>query len=507
MEKEKSRIKQTSKNIVFGFLYKIVMLVLVFVKRKFFIKYIGIEFLGMNSLFSNILSFLCLADLGMGVAMNFSLYEPLKNNDERKICALVNFYKHIYNYICLFVFVIGISLIPFLKFIINLEFGIDGVYLYYVLFIIQTCASYILVYKTTVLVADQKNYVNNAVTMMVSVIKVVIQIFIVVFLKNYYIYILTDIISILITNIILNYYTKKEYPFLNQNYILEKKEKANVLNNIKSIFLYKVSSVLINSTDNIIISYIVGTVTLGYYSNYYTIIDQLSPFLTIIFTSLTASIGNLLVSSTKEKKFEIFKISTVVSNYLGIILSIGYLTLVQDFVSLWLGKDYLLDFSLVVVMSLNLLYSCLNQPVWTYREASGLYIKTKYIMLITAILNIVLSIILGKYFGITGIISATFISKMLLCFWYEPRILFKDYFNSGVSIFFKNCLKQLFIYTVCFVIIQKVLNLIICDSWLTWIFKGIIMIIISTCIYICFNIKNKVVIIMIKYKLNRYLYR
>lgn len=491
MENTKSRVKQTEKNIIFGFLYKIVILLLNFISRRVFIKYIGIEYLGINSLFSNILSILCLADLGMGVALNYSLYKPLKEKNEKEICELINYFKIIYHYIALVVFLLGMCLIPFLNKIVKLDSEIEGLYIYYILFLLQTCSSYILVYKSALLVADQRNYINNIVMTIVNMVKVILQIIDVVLFHNYYIYIILEIMGILLGNIILSIFADKSYPFIKNNYVLPKNKRKDLLDNIKSVFIYKISAVLINSTDNILISVIINTTILGYYSNYYTVVNQLNPILTIIFASLTASIGNLIVSSDNNKQYKVFKESTVISNYLGLILSVGFAVLIQDFISLWLGKEYILEYPLVIALTLNMFYSYINQPIWTYREAGGLYLKTKYIMLLTAVVNVILSIVFGKILGISGIIFATVLSKLLICYWIEPKLLFKDYFNESPKYFFLMCAKQVAIFIICWVLCYMILNNITCTTWSWWILKGIITIVISTMIFVICNYNNE----------------
>jgi glycosyltransferase family protein len=490
MEKSVSRVKQTEKNVIFGFVNKFVMLLLTFISKKFFLRFIGVEYLGINSLFSNILSILCLADLGLGVAMTYSFYKPLSDNDEVKITSLVNFYKIIYRVISFTVFAMGMIAIPFLKFLVKTEEPIQGLYFYYILFVLQTCASYLFVYKTTLLISDQRNYICNIISTIVNIVKVSAQIIIIYFLKNYYIYIFMDILGVLASNIILSVIANKKYPFLKNKNRLDNEEKKPIINNLKSVFLYKLSAVMINSTDNIIISVIFGTAILGYYSNYYTIINQLSPILTIIFSALTSSLGNLIVTSNEKKQFSVFKISMFVSNYLGLVLSIGFMLLCQDFIVLWLGKDCLLDNFLVISLSLNLFYSSINQPIWTYREASGLYQKTKYIMLITAITNIILSIIFAYIWGISGVILATFVSKLCVCFWYEPIILFKDYFKMRPTYFFINCLKEFLLLCLLSLLSYFSIKYINISGWIGWFLKAIIVVSIITIIYLGINWKT-----------------
>lgn len=208
---------------------------------------------------------------------------------------------------------------------------------------------------------------------------------------------------------------------------LSKKEKIDILQNMKSVFLYKISSVIINATDNILISTIVGTIAVGYYSNYLMIMNKITVFYNMIFSSMTASIGNLIVKEDKEKRYSIFQCEQAISFIISMVVMPCYIVLINDLIIMWLGKDYIFSVIVVLAIGLNMYFSCIFQPLWSYREATGLYQKTKWIMVGCAILNIGLSVILGNLIGVSGIIFATSISKIMTYFWLEPKILFRDF--------------------------------------------------------------------------------
>ena len=239
------------------------------------------------------------------------------------------------------------------------------------------------------------------------------------------------------------------------------------------MFLYKISSVLINATDNTLISVLIGTSYVGYYSNYTVIVSKLTTFVNTIFYSLTASLGNLIVKEGKEERYQIFKIMHSVSVVLSTFFVTSVLLLQQDFINVWLGKDYKLDNLVVYAIVVNFYFSICLLPIWVFREATGLYQKTKFVMLFTAGLNIVFSIVLGKLIGLSGIIFATSISRLCTYFWYEPKLLFKQYFGRSSRIYFLGICKSIIVTLIVCFGVGYVTSFIVADSWFMLIVKGI----------------------------------
>lgn len=467
-----SRLRSSSKNVFFGMLQQFITLILTFVTRTVFIKYLNIELLGVNSLFSNILTVLSIADLGFGTAILYSMYKPIAEKDEKKLCELMNFYKKIYTKIALIIFIIGISLLPFLKYLIK-ENNIDNIELYYLLFLIDSVVSYLYAYKVNIINADQKTYIIKEYTLVFYIIRSILQCIVIIIWKNFFIYLLIQILTTMSINIYGAYIAKKMYPFINNKGELDNEEKNKIIDNVKSLFIYKIGGVILNNTDNILISSILGVAIVGYYTNYYTIINAISSITLIIFSTITYSVGNLVASDSKKKQYEIFKKLEFFVTILFSFTSITLVILMDDFIKCWLGSEYIIDFPTVIAIVLNFyMYGVLNS-IFMYRDTTGLFNKTKYLSIITSIINIMLSIVLGNIIGLFGIIIATAISRLLTSFWYEPYTLHKIYFSKSTKNYFKFRILNIF-YSVCiscilFIIFKKFQV----DNWLDFIIKGI----------------------------------
>ena len=268
------RTLRSVKNIYWGYLNTVINLILNFVNRTVFIRILGIEYLGINGLFSNILAMLSLADLGFSTAMAYSYYKPIAEDDKEKIAALNSFYRRIYYYIAAAIAVVGISLVPFLDRIVNLDRQIDHLEIYYVLTLAGTVSSYLLVYKSVLIAAYQKNYIVLKYNTLVKLFVTACQIIFMVITKNYVVYLCVVVLGNFINNIRISMTADKMFPFIKSGAALNKEEQHKISQNIKSVFIYKVSSVLINGTDNILISALVGTIWVGYYSNYLIITNN-----------------------------------------------------------------------------------------------------------------------------------------------------------------------------------------------------------------------------------------
>lgn len=478
-----TRTKSAGKNAVTAITNKIALLVLTFLSRKLFIKYIGIQYLGINGLFSNVLTLLCMADLGIGIAMNVSLYKPIADNDYRKISALLNYFKSIYRMIALAVTVIGVGLVPFLKYLVNMDATIPYLYVYYLVFVFKNTVSYLLVYKSSLLRADQKTYVINRIEILTNFTKIACQLLVVWLLKSYFAYIILDVIAIAVQNIVVSVITDKQYTFLDSKEKLEDSEKKNLFTDISSVFLYKIAWSLLNGTDNILMSILVGTVYVGLYSNYFTITNTLETLIALLFNSLTASIGNLVATSGSEKRYSTFKTMQMTSFWLCGNVTIGVLYLIQDFIGLWVGVEYQLDKLTVIAIVLNIFFSTCMRPVWTFREGTGMYKQIRYIMFVTALVNLVLSIILGKLLGISGILFATSISKLLTYFWYEPRILFSRVFNVSPSNYFWGYLCNAFVLILCIGLCYLPMSIIDGGKLGYWVLKAFVCVVIINVVY------------------------
>lgn len=474
-----TRTSNSIKNIAFSIFNQMLNTVLAFVSRKIFLMCLSVDYLGISGLFGDIFSMLCLADLGFGTAMTFSMYKPLAEKDYDRLAGLVHFYKKVYRIIAIAIVTIGIALIPFLPYLVNTETEIEHLTWYYILMLANVVASYLVVYKTSIISADQKSYLTTKYTSFFSIARTVLQIAFLLLTHNYTIYLLIQVAFTYITNFFNSYIAEKRYPFIKKKILLPKEDTKGIFSNIKSVFIYKSSSVLITATDNTLISLIVNTTAIGYYSNYTIVSNKINAIVTTIFYSLTASIGNLIVKENYERRYQIFEIMRSVSLILSTFCLTCLLFLQEDFICLWLGEQYLLDKSILYAILTNFYFAIVLMPIWVFREATGLYQKTKYVMLGTAVVNIITSIILGKLIGLAGIIFATSISRLVTYFWYEPFLLFKKYFGKSCVNYFLGIGKSIVSTLIVFCVANIASRFIPVTNWICFFIKASVVGIIS----------------------------
>lgn len=469
-----SRTANSLRNISFSIFNQLLNVFLSFASRTAFIICLNVDYLGISGLFGDIFSMLCLADLGFGTAMTYSMYKPLAEKDYDKLAGLINFYKKVYRVIASAITIIGIALIPFLPYLVNTEATIPRLNLYYILMLANVVSSYLVVYKTSIISADQKTYLTTKYTSIFSIIRTICSIIFLFITHSYIVYLIIQVVFTYATNFFNSYIAEKNYPYIKKKVKLPKEETKGIFSNIKSVFLYKISSVLITATDNTLISVIVSTTAVGYYSNYTIITNKIYNLANTVFYSLTASIGNLIVKENYERRYQIFEIMQSVSLILTTFCLTCLFFLQEDFIRLWLGEQFLLDKMVLYAMLTNFYFSIILMPIWVFREATGLYQKTKYVMLMTALINVVVSILLGRIMGLAGIIFATSISRLTTYFLYEPFLLFKKYFGRSCAVFFAGIIKSMLATVVVFGAVYYVSSFIEVTNWFWFILKAVI---------------------------------
>ncbi len=442
------RIKSSIKNIGTGLIGQILLLVTTFVTRTVFISTLGSTYLGISGLFGNILSLLSLAELGVGQAITFSLYKPIAENDTDKINGLMFIYKKIY--LCIFAFVLaaGMSLAPFLRYIIKDFDQIPHITVIYILYVINSASSYLFVYRNTLIIASQKNYVVHQISYLFSVLMMILQVLGLVIFKNYFVYLITQIVTGISQNIVTAITAGKIFPELNTKNAkkLNAEEKNGLIKNIKSLMIYKVGTLALNSTDNILISYFVGIVKVGLYSNYNLICTSVTGFLSTIFGNLTASIGNLNAVESKEKKIEMFNIINLATFWLYGVCCICIFCASNPFITAWIGKDYLLSYRELFIIVLNAYVGGMLFVPFNYRQTMGLFVYGKIRPIISAVINIVASVILGKQYGLEGILWGTIIARVTTNVWFDPYIVFKKGLEASPRHYFFDYLIKLLLF-------------------------------------------------------------
>lgn len=471
------RTKKTFLNIGFNFIIMIIKTILTFVTRTVFIYCLGKEALGVNGLFTNILSMLSLAELGISTAINFSLYEPLAKRDEKKISSLMSFYRRTYIIIGCVVAILGVLLIPFLKYFIKDIEAISNVYFIYFLYLINTVSTYFISYKETLINADQKKYKLLNIEFWALIVLNILQILFLILTKNFIIYLIVNFIVLFIQRIITNRYITKTYKHIEfySNEKIEKKDFNVIIKNVKAMFFHKIGDYCINSTDNLIISACINISTVGLYSNYLTITSLLNNFINAVYNGIVASLGNLVATETIEKKESIFQIMNFVGFVIYGLCSICLINLFNDFISIWIGKEYCLNFSIVSLIVINFYLSGMRVPSATMKSAAGLFDVDKYTPLLQSFINLVISIVLAKKIGLIGVLIGTIVSSIAIPCWQRPYLIYKYVLNKSSVQYFIEYFKYTFILLICTIITLYLNSLIKIESlYILFVIKAII---------------------------------
>lgn len=460
------RTDNSIKNSITAFIYNIVTIILLFIEQTFFIKILGVEYSGLNGLFTNILTLLNLIELGFGSAITFNLYKYVKKNDKENIKSIMAFFRKAYNLVALIILLVGLIILIFLKYLIK-EVTIDiNIYFVYLLFLISTVSTYVLSYKRNLIYANQKNYILNIFHICYIFILSILQILVLYLTKNYYLFIIVKIVCILIENILISIKANKLYPYLKEKNIKKLKPsiKDNIITRVKALFIHKTSAAVTNGTDNILISMFFGLKVVGLYTNYFYVINATYKLFSIIISSTAPSVGNLLVDNNYKKNYEVFKKIRFLNYWITVFTSVCLLLLIEPFITIWLGKDFLLNKLVLFSLILNYYQTMMRCSFSVFKEGAGIWIEDKFVPLIQLSINIISSIILLKLIGLPGVFIGTILSSFSLWFYSYPKFVYKKLFNKNNI----DYIKEIFNHTLLFILI------IVLSYFLNIYFKNLI---------------------------------
>lgn len=433
MENKTSRTQNVAKNAVISLLCQFFNILIQFVGRSVFIYVLGKEYLGVNGLFTNILTMLSFAELGIGSAMIFSMYKPLSIGDTEKLKSIMALYRKAYCIIGLAVAGIGLCVIPFLDVIVGETPDIpENIVLLYLLFLLNSTISYFFVYKKSIITADQKLYVVDIYQQITGFIQVAAQCAVLLLTGNYILFLLIQIACTLLNNIWTAHKANKMYPYLKEKAEpLPKEESRTIFKNVKDLALYKFGSAILNGTDNLIISTMFSVISVGLVSNYVMITNLFTSILSKITNAFTASVGNLNAQSEPKKQHEVFVKIFFLSVWLFGFASCGMMLFLNDVIELWVGADYVLDPLVVFALVLSFYVSSVQFATYTFRTTLGLFRQGRFAPVIAAIVNIVFSILLGWVMGLSGIFFATAISRFFVISTIDAILIYKYGFHKS----------------------------------------------------------------------------
>lgn len=462
--KEDSRIKKSARNMASGIVYRLLTTITAFVVRTVFIQCLNTEYLGVNGLYSSILSMLSLAELGFGTAMVYSMYHPLANRDYTKLAQLMQLYKHVYRIIGTVVLTVGLCLIPFLDSFIKDRPNIPGLTVYYLLFLGDSVLSYwFFAYRTSVLQADQKAYLISNYSSLFNLIKSAVQIIGLLIFRNFTIYLLIQIVCTVIQNIVIAFVVEKEYPiFYNKNLDkLDVQEKKQIFQNVKALMLQRVSFKVLSSSDSIIISAFLGVNWVGLLSNYIMIEQAVVSVLSQITAAISASLGNFFAKEDAVSGYTLFRRVEFMNCWMYGFCSVALIALLNPFIALWLGTEYLLDMQVVIALVVRFFVEGYMSMMSTFRSTLGLFTQGQYLPVLVAFANIVISIAFSFWFGVAGVLFATAFTRLAINAWYTPLIIHREGFHTSVRPFYIAYLKRVVILICIAIVMSKVSGIIL----------------------------------------------
>lgn len=402
---------------MFGYIGNIIVNLLGFVLRTVFIATLGDTLLGVNGLYTGVLSILSLAELGIGTAMNYSLYAPVATKDYEKIKSYMLLYKKAYLTIAGVVTAIGLLLAPFLRYIIKEpgELTIRQLTIYYLIFLFNTVSTYFVAYKYSLVNAEQKNYIQTNITALTQLVMVTVQVAILLLTKNFLYYLLATSAVELIQKLFVSHYLNHLYPYLKEKEIqpLTEEDKQPIKSNIKALIYHKVGDAARLQTDNIIISTFLNVTMVGLVSNYNLVLMSVSGFLDIIFNSALSSFGNLIATEGRDRQYQLFKVYNFCAAWIYGFATIGFWMLLSPFIEICWGSERVIGSAVITMIMLDYYCKGFRIVLYNFKTAAGIFEADKYLSLIQGAVNLVISIVLVQRMGLIGIYIGTVISGLL----------------------------------------------------------------------------------------------
>lgn len=446
------RIENSIKNIIVALICNVITIIVGFIAQSIFVKTLGMEYSGLNGVFLNIISMLSIAELGIGSAIIYNLYKPIAENNIPKIRQLLNFYKKSYNIIALVILIIGICIIPFINIIIGENNITENIYIVYFIFLADSVVSYLVAYKRTIIYANQKNRIVDIVHLLYTLAMNAMQIVILLLSKNYILYLMIKVICRIIENLVINLIANKMYHELvkKSDEKLDAETLNDIIKKVKALIMHQIGGYIVLGTDSIIISNFFGLSTVGIYVNYNLIIAAANILLSQFFSSVTASVGNLLVENDPKKSFSVYKKIMFFNFWIYGLASIGMFFAIDMFIELWIGGQYIFAQAIVFTLSLNFYAQGMRRTMQTFALAGGICHENRFIPLVEAIVNLVASIILAKLLGVIGVFLGTILSTLVLYCYSFPKFIYYPLFNEKGTKFILENIKYLIILAISF---------------------------------------------------------
>lgn len=492
------RTKNAKRNGMWGMICRVVELFLKFVSRTIIIKFLGADYLGLDGLFTSILTVLNLTELGVGSAIVYSMYKPIATGDNDLICALLNLYRKIYKVIGTSIIILGLILLPFIRNLVNGEIPKDiNVYILFILYIINTSVSYLLfAYKRSLIHAYQRDDVTSKITIVTNLVLSALQILFLTVTHNYYWYIILQILMMIISNILNSYYANKLFPECHCEGTISISIKRDIKQRVTGLMIINIAAASRNALDSVIVSLFLGLEVVAIYNNYYYVMNSVSSILVVLMSAIAAGVGNSVAIESKNKNLEDMRnINFAYMMISGICMSC-LITMYQPFMRLWVGDKYLFNDNIMIMFTIYFILGRIGDVQAQYFDAAGLWWHGKMRGIIESVANLVLNIILGYYWGVIGIVLATIFTMIFINLPLATYYIFKYYFNQSMISYVKEQISIVGKIIICSIICYLISNIFpeginLLQQIIVMILKGFISAIIFSILFVILNLKNE----------------
>lgn len=457
---ENSRTRNSFRNMVASAAANIITFLLGIIARRYFVLILGDEYQGLNGLYTNVISMLGVVELGMGNAIIYNLYKPIHENDRETINSLMDFYRRSYHIIGRLVAVIGVAIIPLLPFFVK-EVTVDiNSTIVYLFFLADAVFSYFLSYKRSLLYARQENYIVQIIHIRCLTAMKIIQTLILYVTKNYYLYLVIMVVLRIVENALITLLVDRKYPDLSGKGAapLKKEIKDDIFLKTKGLFLHQIGAFMVNGTDNMIISRFLGLVTAGLYSNYALIIDSIKNLTKQVIDATTPSVGNLLVTETREKQYDVFKKMRFIDFWLASFCGICLYVIMEPWVVIWIGRERLLPDYVMLVLAFNFFQKTMRNTYGAFKTAAGIFHEDRFVPIIESALNIGFSVLLVKTIGLAGVFIGTTISGLALWCYSYPKYVYRNLFGRSYEDYAKETIGYILMFFVLLITTSFIAN-------------------------------------------------
>lgn len=481
-----NRTKNAVRNSFYGTLNFTYTTIAPFIMRTLMLYYLGVEYTGLNGLFASILQVLNLTELGVGQAMNYSMYRAIADDDDDRICALMKLYRKYYRIIGCVIAVIGLIILPFVPKLIkgSVPEGINTFILYILNLLTTVCSYFLFAYRNCLVTSFQRSDITSKVTMGGNTTTYILQAIVLIFFRNYYFYLILSLLSQLMINIVTAYITTKMFPDYHPKGDLSQDNISAINRRVRDVFTSKLAAVVMKSVDPIVISAFLGLTVLAMYQNYYYIVNALGSLLTVVLSSVIAGFGNSLLTETMEKNVRDLKKFTMLIMWVVSMFTACLLVDFQAFMDIWVGKELEFGFGVVIFFCINYFFGSLCRLLNMYKDAAGIWTQDKYRPLVSAVSNLTLNLIAVQIIGIYGIILSTIFARVVVEIPWVMVNLYKYVFKTDS---FKDYAKRLPFYTldaiaICLITWFICSKIVFVSPWPTFILRGIVGLIVSNTI-------------------------